>query len=76
MKLSMKCGATGCLFIATNKWKYIQLTIRFQYVLSSLDPEVVDIFNKHRFFSFSGKPATAMPWDGLNELVNMLIFCI
>ena len=40
------------LFIATKKWKYIQLTIRFQYVLQSLDPEVVDIFNKHQFFIF------------------------
>ena len=35
------------LFIATNKWKYTQLTVRFLWVMSALDPNLVELYNKN-----------------------------
>lgn len=57
------------LFICTRKWKYVQLTIRFLYILQSLHPSVAQLYNNFRVFSFSGEKGSGIPYDGLNELV-------
>ena len=57
------------LFIATGKRNYTQLTIRFTWCLQSLHPEIVELYNSNRVFSFSGNDHTGIPYDGVNELV-------
>jgi hypothetical protein len=57
------------LFLATKKWKYTQLSVRFLYILQSLHPDVAILYNKFRVFSFSGEKGSASPYDGVNELV-------
>ena len=58
------------LFIATKKTNYTQLTIRFMWCMQSLHPQIVDIYNTNRVFSFSGEDNTGIPYDGVNELVS------
>lgn len=62
------------LFVATNKKHYAVLTIRFLWILSSLNPEVVQVYNKYRVLSFTGEPGTGIPIDGVNELVSTTDF--
>ena len=57
------------VFIAAQKTKYTQLTIRFLWILQSLHPDIVKIYNKHRVFSFSGEVNTGIPYDEVIELV-------
>lgn len=58
------------LFIATRKTNYTQLTIRFMWCMQCLHPQIVNIYNDHRVFSFSGEDSTGIAYDGVNELVR------
>ena len=58
------------LFTATNKKHYAILTIRFLWIMNSLHPKVVELYNKYRVLSFTGEPGTGIPIDGVNELVS------
>lgn len=58
------------LFIATNKYRYARMTVRFLWILNTLEDEVLQQYNKFRTFSFSGDKGTGMGVDGLNELVS------
>lgn len=58
------------LFLATNKRNYSILSIRFLWILKSLNPNVRNLFNLSRVFSFTGKEGTGIALDGLNELVS------
>ena len=58
------------LFIATGKFKYTIMFFRFLWVLYTVHPSVKKIYQKYRFYSFSGEPGTAIPLDSLIELVS------
>jgi hypothetical protein len=60
------------LFIATGKTNYAALTIQFLWILTSLHPDVLDVYYQHRVISFSGDPGTGIAIDGVNELVSTL----
>ena len=64
------------LFMATGKYRYARMTIRFLWILRTLNPLVVNAYNAYRVFSFSGDPGTAMAVDGLNELVGVILFLL
>ena len=57
------------LFIATGKTNYSLMSIRFLMLMKSLHPKVKAVFNQNRVLSFSGKPGTGVPMDGVCELV-------
>ena len=57
------------LFMATNKYNYARMTVRFMWVLHALHPDIHNAYNAYRVFSFTGEPGTAMAIDNLNELV-------
>ena len=57
------------IFIATNKNNYSTMSIRFLWMLRSLNPEVKQAYDANRVVSFSGEPGTGIPYDGLIELV-------
>ena len=65
--------------MAAQKTNYTQLTIRFLQIAQSLNPDIAEIYNRHRVFSFSGDENTRIPYDIVNELVCnviMLYQCI
>lgn len=57
------------LFIATNKYNYVGMSIRFLFIMRSLHPQVRALINKHRVMSYTGDPGTGIPLDGLIEMV-------
>ena len=57
------------LFIAARKTRYAVMSLRFLWLLEYLHPQVVEIINSFRFFSFSDKPNTAIALDHLQEIV-------
>ena len=61
------------MFMATRKTNYTQLTIRFLWIMQSLNTEIAEIYNCHRVFSFSGDDNTGVPYDGVNKLVRTAI---
>ena len=58
------------LFIATGKFKYTIMCFKFLWVLCTVHLSVKEIYQKYRFYRFSGEPGTAIPLDGLIELVS------
>ena len=61
------------LFIAAGKKHYSVLSIRYLWIRRALNPQVREIFDLNRVFSFSGEPGSGMPIDGFNEMVNTQI---
>ena len=61
------------LFIATKKYNYSLMSVRFLWILNSLDPEIKKMYEQYRVLSFSGDPGTGIPMDGVIELVGMLV---
>lgn len=57
------------LFIATKKVHYSLLSVRFLWILESLEPTVADVFERYHIFSFTGNNSTGMAEDGMVELV-------
>jgi len=57
------------LFIAAGKKHYSVLSIRYLWIRRALNPQLREIFDSNRVFSFSGEPGTGIPIDGFNELV-------
>ena len=57
------------LFIATKKNNYSLLSLRFLWILKSLDPAVRAVFDQHSVFTFSGDEGTGIALDGVVELV-------
>jgi len=58
------------LFIATGKKNYVVLSLRFLWIMESLNSDVKAIYDKYKVFSFSGEPGTGIAWDGVVELVS------
>ena len=57
------------MFIAIGKRNYVVLSLRFLWIMQSLNPEVKKVYDQYRVFSFSGDEGTGIPWDGVVELV-------
>ena len=57
------------LFIATNKSNYALMSLRFLMLLRALDPSVKAALCEYRVMSFSGKPDSGIPMDGVCEMV-------
>jgi hypothetical protein len=57
------------VFLATGKRNYCLMSIRYLMVLRALNPVVKNIYNQNRVLSFTGKPGTGIPLDGVVELV-------
>ena len=58
------------LFIAAGKNHYSLLSIRFLWILRSVDVEVKELYDKYCTLSFSGDLGTGIPADGVVELVS------
>ena len=50
------------------------MSIRYLWILRSLNPAVRALYDKYRVVSFSGEPGTGIAQDGAIELVN--IYCV
>ena len=61
------------LFIATNKTNYSRMSIRFLWVMWSLNPIVKQAYDQHRVLSFSREEGSGIPYDGVCELVSIQI---
>jgi hypothetical protein len=80
---AVKCGDAALLtklwrywlhiFIATGKYRYARMTIRFLWILHTIDEDVLQIYNSNRVFSFSGGKGTGIAIDAVNEMVR---FCV
>jgi hypothetical protein len=57
------------LFIATNKTNYSMMSVRFLWVLWSLNPAVKRVYDENRVLSFSGNPGTGIAMDGVCMMV-------
>ena len=58
------------LFIATGKWKYAGLTIRFLWILDTINVDVKAVFDEFRTFSSSGAVGTGVAYDNMIEMVR------
>ncbi len=59
------------LFMSTGKKNYSLLSLRFLWILKSLDPAIRDVYDKHNIFTFSGDERTGIALDGVVELVSI-----
>lgn len=62
------------IFIATNKYHYSLITMRYAWILKSLHPLIKQEYLWNRVFSFSGKSGTGMGMDCFIELVNIFYY--
>ena len=58
------------LFIRNKKHNYTLMSMRFLWILRSLNPEIRKMYEKYRVLLFSGEPGTGIPMDGVVELVR------
>jgi hypothetical protein len=59
------------LFIAAGKHNYSVLSIRYLWIVRSMNPEIREIYDSNRIMSFSGEPGTGIPYDAFNEIVSI-----
>ena len=57
------------LFIATGKYNYSIMSIRYLWMLWALHPQVKALYDQHHVLSFSGEAGTGIPYDGVAEIV-------
>ena len=57
------------LFIATGKNNYSLMSVRFLWMLSSLNPAVKALYDQYHVLSFTGEEGSGNPMDTVEELV-------
>ena len=57
------------LFITAKKHNYAMMSIQFVWMMEYLNPELRQLIDDFRTFSFTGASMTRVPLDGVNELV-------
>ena len=58
-------------FRATNKHQYARICIDFVWVLQTLNPIILKIYNRHRTCSLLGNTGYNVAWDQTCEFLNL-----